>query len=113
MVTIGKKGPSSFIFEPSFDKQFDGSTVLAFRKWLNLTQREFANCFDVARSSLNKIEQMGESGKEIMKRLEIYVKFPKVALEQLQKKGGILSSKKRAIAKNKLKKDKFFKNDHE
>ena len=111
LVSIGKRGPSSFIFEPFFYQKFDGKDVCEFRKWLNLTQREFASCFDLPRSSLNKIEQMEESGKEIMKRLEIFVRFPKVALEQVQKRGGALSSKKRVIVENKLKKDKFLNKD--
>ncbi|NGX34035.1 MAG: hypothetical protein K1060chlam1_00382 [Candidatus Anoxychlamydiales bacterium] len=103
-----KINQTSFIFEPFYYQKFDGRVVCEFRKWLNLTQREFASCFDLARSSLNKIEQMNEFGKEVMKRLKIYVMFPMVALEQIQRKGGILNSKKRDIVEKKLQKEKFL-----
>jgi HipA-like protein len=103
LVTIGKKGPSSFVFEPIFRDRLSGKDIKNYRKWLNLTIREFSNCFEISKSSLIRIEKDNFLGKELMKRIEIYIKFPKVALEQIYRKGGCLSDEKREYIIKKLK----------
>lgn len=85
LVTIGRKGPSSFIFEAVLENEFSSDNVAAFRKELGLSTRDFALLFDVSYSTLNKIENNRVSGRDILKRLEIYVMFKDVALFEIKK----------------------------
>jgi HipA-like protein len=85
LVTIGRKGPSSFIFEAVLKSEFSGDDVADFRNELGLSTRDFALLFDVSYSTLNKIENNRVSGRDILKRLEIYVKFKEVAIFEINK----------------------------
>lgn len=86
--TIGRKGPSSFIFEPAFKDTFSCENLIAFRKKLDLSIRDFGALFDFSPSSLNKIEKGHNSGRDALKRLELYIFFPEVALYEMKKNRG-------------------------
>lgn len=88
--TIGRRGPSSFIFFPILERKVTAENVIQFRKALGLTTREFAAVFELSQSSLNALERNRIVGNEIIKRLEILLKHPKVALELLRLNGGYL-----------------------
>lgn len=88
--TIGKKGPSSFIFCPIFERHITVEELIKFRQLLNLTTREFAKIFELSQSSLNALEKKRALGKDLLKRLEIILKFPSVALYFLIVNGGML-----------------------
>ena len=94
--TIGRRGPSSFIFEPIYLITFTGADLQTFRKSLHLTLDEFSKVFDVSKASLHNAERGKSSGKEILKRLEIYKNFPAVALDAVRKRGKWLHDDKRA-----------------
>lgn len=85
LTTIGRKGPSSFVFEPSFPKEENALEISRFRQNLGLTIREFATAFDISPATVQKLEREKNSGSEAAKRLSIYLKFPKVALHEIQK----------------------------
>jgi HipA-like protein len=93
--TIGRRGPSSFIFEPVYEKGFDGDVCKKFRTKLGLTIREFAGLFDISTTTLRAIENKSGLGKEALKRLEIYYKYPDVALDEVFSRGGSLRENKR------------------
>ncbi len=95
LCTIGKKGPSSFIFEPLFLEHFSPADLKKFREELGLTLREFASLFDLSFSHLQRIESKKFSGKEILKRIETYQKFPEIALFEILRRGGVLHSDKK------------------
>ncbi len=92
--SIGKRGPSSLVFEPHYERNFDGVALKKFREKLDLTTREFATCFEITQSALVNIELGKVSGKEILKRIEIYASFPEVAISQLKIAGGGLHAEK-------------------
>lgn len=81
--TIGKKGPSSFVFSPIFERKILIEDLKNFRKFLGLTTREFAAVFEFSHTSLNAFEKGRTSGKDILKRLEILLNFPAVSLDLL------------------------------
>jgi HipA-like protein len=103
LCTIGRKGPSSFIFYPIFERRITNEDVIKFRKSLGLTTREFAAVFEFSQTSLNALERNRILGSEILKRLEIILNFPSVALDFLQINGGHLIYEKWIKATNKLK----------
>ncbi len=100
--TIGRKGPSSFIFYPIFERKITAEDVKTFRESLGLTTREFSAVFEFSQSSLNSLERNRILGIEILKRLEIILNFPNVALDFLLINGGYLIYEKWITAKNKL-----------
>lgn len=85
LATIGSRGPSSFVFEPVFDFGFTAVDLVAFRKKLKLSTRDFATLFDVSYATLNKIENGKMSGRDILKRIEIYAIFKEAALFEIEK----------------------------
>ena len=89
--TIGKRGPSSFVFAPSYDRSFTVQQVIDFRISLGFTTREFSEIFEIPQASLNALERRRSSGKDLLKRLEIIVRFPAVALYFLLINGGALA----------------------
>ena len=101
--TIGRKGPSSFIFYPLFERTVSAEDIIKFRKSLGLTTREFSEIFEISQSSLNALERNRISGTEILKRLEIILNFPSVALHFLLINGGHVVYNKWVKATNKLK----------
>lgn len=94
LVTIGRRGPSSFIFEPHYEDIFDAKALKAFRNELGLTTREFSQCFNMTQASLVNIESGKAAGKETLRRVEVYARFPEVLYYQLQLAGGILHTNK-------------------
>ena len=102
--TIGSKGPSSFIFYPIFKRDISPKDVVEFRNMLGLTTREFAAVFEFSQNSLNALERGRIEGIEILKRLEILLHFPNVALYFLLVNNGYLSHEKWLDASKKLKK---------
>lgn len=102
--TIARKGPSSFIFYPIFERKLTAEDVISFRESLGLTTREFALVFELSQSSLNALERGRIVGNEIMKRLEIILNFPSVALDFLMINGGHLQYEKWIEATKFLKK---------
>jgi HipA-like protein len=102
--TIGKKGPSSFIFSPLFERNMRSEDLIKFRESLGLTTREFGKVFEFSQASLNALERGRTSGKDILKRLEILINFPAVALNFLILNSGCLAYDKWIAASEQLKK---------
>jgi HipA-like protein len=101
--TIGKKGPSSFVFSSKFERKIEVEDLLKFREFLGLTTREFAAVFEFSHASLNAFERGRTSGKDILKRLEILMNFPIVCLDLLLVNSGLLVYEKWINATEKLK----------
>lgn len=101
--TIGRKGPSSFIFYPIFERKITPEEVTHFRESLGFTTREFAAVFEFSQTSINALERNRIFGSEILKRLEMILNFPDVALNFLQLNGGYLTYEKWMTASRRLK----------
>ena len=102
LTSIGQKGPSSFVFSPVFERKILIEDLKKFRELLGLTTREFAMVFQFSQTSLNAFERGRTSGKDILKRLEILLKFPAVSLDLLFVNQGYLVYKKWSNATEKL-----------
>lgn len=100
--TIGHRGPSHFVFSPLYEEIFGVENVIQYRNLLNLTTREFGELFEIPQASLNALERGRSSGKDLLKRLELIVKFPDVALYLLEVNGGYLVSDKYEYVKKLL-----------
>ncbi len=98
LAIIGRRGQSSFIFEPIEHDSFCGKELKAFRENLSLSTHKFATAFGISQATIVRIENNKTSGAEVMKFLEILDKFPEVAIYCVEKYGVKLHSK----VKNKL-----------
>lgn len=101
--TVGSKGPSSFMFYPVFKRDIPPEDIVEFRNRLGLTTREFAAVFELSQNTLNSFERGRRGGVEILKRLEIILYFPNVALYFLTINSGYLAHEKWIIASAALK----------
>jgi DNA-binding XRE family transcriptional regulator len=90
--TIGKRGPSSFIFEPVYDDQFDSTDITALRKQLEITQHDLALALNISKTTLQRIEAGTSHDVDTLNYLQILFKFPDVALLQLKKTGNRVHS---------------------
>lgn len=86
--TIGKRGPSSFIFEPVYYDEFKPSDIIKLREQLQITQHDLAEAFGISKTNLQKIESGVSQDPNTLKHLQIVFKFPEVALWQLKQTGG-------------------------
>jgi DNA-binding XRE family transcriptional regulator len=68
--SIAKKGPSSFVFEPLYERDFSILDIINFRKFLKLTTREFAYIFEISQSSINALER-----KRFIKKIRNHCKI--------------------------------------
>ena len=57
LATLGHKGPSCFIFEPLYQDSFSGADLLAFRKSLGISAREFAACFEFSYAAISVLNE--------------------------------------------------------
>ena len=85
--TIGKKGPSSFIFESVYRNEFRASDIKNMRESLEISQNDLALAFDIRKVTLQKIEAGESKDQNTIKLLQIFFEFPEVALWQLQQSG--------------------------
>lgn len=85
---IGKRGPSSFVFEQVYEDEFDPAFVTKWRGELGISQHDFAEAFDISKVTLQKIEAQQSRDAATWKRIQVLLTFPDVALWQLKQTGG-------------------------
>ena len=85
--SIGKRGPSSFIFEPVYRDEFNLNNITALREALQITQHDLAEALDISKVTLQRIESGASRDINTLKRLQILFQFPEVALWQLKQTG--------------------------
>jgi HipA-like protein len=95
LTTIGKRGPSSFIFERKKQVPLGAQELKVFRQTLGLTTREFAIGFAIGTKTLSSIENGRVGGRDVMKRLELYILFPEVALFEFRRNCAAIHRDKR------------------
>ncbi len=76
LTTIGKRGPSTFVFESVYLPQNGIEEIRIFRQMLDLSLREVSSAFDIHLPTLNKIETGKSTDKNTLKLLKIYLSFP-------------------------------------
>ena len=94
--TLGKKSPiTPFVCEPVREqKSFLAEDLKFFRKNLGLSIREFSNAFDVSESSIYRIENGKTTGRDTLKKLAVYFRYPKIAVDKIQNNPALNESKK-------------------
>jgi HipA-like protein len=85
--TIGKRGPSSFVFEPVYHSEFDSTDIIKLREQLQITQHDLAKALDISQTTLQRIEAGTSRDLNTLKFIQIFLQFPEVALWQLKQTG--------------------------
>ncbi|OGT26541.1 MAG: hypothetical protein A3I77_06790 [Gammaproteobacteria bacterium RIFCSPLOWO2_02_FULL_42_14] len=85
--TIGRRGPSSFVFEPVYSSDFSVNDIAKYREQLSISQHDFALAFDISQVTLQRIESGNSADLNTLKRIEMLLTFPDVALWQLKQTG--------------------------
>jgi HipA-like protein len=89
---IGKRGPSSFIFEPEY-QYYTPDDAKKFRERLELSTREFADLLGVTQTSIARLENNHTTGKEILKIIELAEFCSSALLYFIEKNGKYLHTK--------------------
>ena len=98
---LGKKGPSSFVCVPVVEQQaFLPEDLKKFRKKLKLSIREFSDLFDVSSATIYRIENHKTTGRNILKKMELYFKYPDAALDQIKATGVKINERKQQFAES-------------
>jgi HipA-like protein len=93
LTTIGRRGPSSFIFEPVY-VEFTAQKSKQLRKDLGLTIQDFAALFDMSESLVYKIEAGRLIGTNELAKLKIYVEMPMAILYKVAANRGIMNDER-------------------
>lgn len=88
LISIGKRGPSTFIFEPIFNNSFTHKEIRKFRESLGISIHEWAVAFDFNPPTLQRLESGKKTDLGTIRRAQIYIEFPKVAMWQLELNSG-------------------------
>ena len=83
--TLGRRGPSCFVFEPVERHEFTGKDAAEFRASLGLSLRDFGALFDFSPYTLQKIESGKQTGRNVLKRFELYARVPAAARFQMNR----------------------------
>lgn len=90
--SIGRKGPSTFVFEAVYKDNFSIADIIKLRRELNITQHDLAKAFSIKNVTLQRMESGISNDENTIKLLQIYFNFPQVALWQLLQTGGNIHS---------------------
>ncbi len=95
LTTIGRRGPSTFVFEPESLETYGAAEVKAFRNRLGLNQREFGALFGISHATLVKIEKARSKNPLILNFLQICDDEPRALQRLLELRGCHLGDWKR------------------
>lgn len=85
--SIGRRGPSSFIYEPVYEDEFNIEELKNFLEKLKITQHDFSVAFDFSKVTLQRVISGVSQDANLLKRIQILFRFPEVALWQLSLTG--------------------------
>jgi HipA-like protein len=106
LTTIGRRGPSTFVFEMA-PKDYSPESVKGLRNKLGLTQREFALLFDITQTTLSKIESGKSAYSTILVLIQLCEEVPDALSWLLKIRGQYIHDVKRAKIENMLKNKKI------
>ncbi|MBU0506571.1 HipA N-terminal domain-containing protein [bacterium] len=88
--TIGRRGPSTFIFEMAFENDDNATSIRSFRKMLELTQEEFELLFGLAHTTLIRLEQGRSTNETLLTYIQLIKNTPQALLWLLKTRGQYL-----------------------
>ena len=90
--TIGKRGPSSFIFELIYESNFTINMIKQRREKIGVTQHDLATALNISLVTLARLETGKSNDLSTLRKIEVFFTFPEVAMWQLKQTRGWLHS---------------------
>lgn len=90
LVTVGRRGPSTFIFEKGVQNRYESQSVLNFRKKLKLSQYEFESLLGISHATLQRLENEKSTNETILRYIELVENVPSALLWLLDNRGKYL-----------------------
>lgn len=90
--SIGKKGPSSFIFEPVYENKFTSFDIIKIRETLDISQHDLAKAFGLSEITIKKIETGTSKDANTLKLIQMFFTFPECGIWQLKQTGSRVHS---------------------
>ena len=88
LTTIGRRGPSAFIFEAVFQQIGSiAADLKRFREKLELTRWDVAMLFDMPELSIYKIETEKNQDSNMLRLIHYYLIYPQISLDQINLTG--------------------------
>lgn len=94
LTTIGRRGPSTFVFE-AVSQTYSPEDIKAFRNKLNLNQREFSLLFGISQATLSKLEKGKSSYPTIESFIRLCEEVPQAMMWLLKTRGQYIHDDKR------------------
>jgi HipA-like protein len=95
LISVGKRGPSKFVFEEYPDDILPTAEKLRqFREKLQLSQRDFSLLFDIPLISMQQLEKKEGVQKPTRMFLQLMMDNHKLLKEQIRKRGYLLHQEK-------------------
>lgn len=94
LTTIGRRGPSTFIFEPALVCEFTAAELKTFRAKLGLTQAEFEIFFNISHMTLVRLENGKIQNDFYMNYFHLFAEVPEALAWLLKKRGQLLHDEK-------------------
>lgn len=102
LTTIGKKGPSTFVFEPLREKEFSGDDIRVLRQRLDLIQSEFEKLIGIAHATLVHLENSKSKNDFYLDYLKMLAEVPEALKWLIKERGQYLHDEKRFSLLKKL-----------
>lgn len=97
LTTIGRRGPSTFVFEPPLADVYGAKELKIFRERLQLNQREFSSLFGLTQATLARIETGKTDSPLILRYVELCDKVPAALKWVVDQRGQYIHDQKRAL----------------
>lgn len=94
LTTIGRRGPSTFIFETAIQNDYLSSNLKLFRIRLGLSQAEFEALFNISHMTLVGLESGKSKNSFYLNYFELFDKSPEALKWMLKKRGQLLHDEK-------------------
>ena len=95
LTTIGRRGPSTFVFEPAHQNVYNGENVRSFRKRLGLNHAEFENLIGISHATLVKLETSRSKNVFYLSQIRLIDEVPAALKWLIEQRGQILHDQKR------------------
>ena len=95
LTTIGRRGPSTFVFEPALKSEYAAPKLKDFRTRLGLTQSEFEALFNISHMTLFRLEAGKSKNDFYMRYFELFDEVPQALAWILGRRGQFLHDEKR------------------
>lgn len=95
LTTIGRRGPSTFVFEPTRQNIYGGENIKSFRNRLDLTQAEFESLVGISHMTLVKLEASRSKNDFYLRQLQLIDEVPEALKWLLHNRGQGLHDQKR------------------